>query len=189
VLPAALWKEALTPVTLNGKSTDYGFGWQLAQHPERGRVARHTGGWPGYTTFVSNYLDKDVTLVFLGNRELSGALTQGVYEAVKNIVFGLPYEFPKERKVAAIDKAVYDQYTGVYESEERKGFAISVTSSGGQLFLQATGQGQLEALPESATLFFVEDLPIKVEFQPAAGGKAPVMLLHQNGKHVFKRKG
>lgn len=188
LLPAALWQEALTPVQVGGKSADYGFGWAVVQHPERGKVLRHTGGWPGYTTSVTHYLDKEVVLAYLGNKELDGALTQGVYDAVRNIVFGQPYTFPAERKAAEIDKQLYELYIGSYESAERQGFVIDITVAEGQLFAQATGQGKIPLQPESSTRFFVPDLPIGMEFKGAAGAKAETLILHQNGQHAFKRK-
>ncbi len=191
LLPESLWKEALTAPELDGKSTDYGFGWQIVSNPQRGKVVRHSGGWPGYTTNNVLYLDKDVSLIFLSNKEQSQAVTQGAYDAVKDIVFGLPFKFPepvKAKAVANIDKKVYTRYTGTYEAVEMKGFELNVYEKDDHLFIQATGQGAIEIAPESQTEFFVPELPIGIEFVPKGEGPAPSLLLHQNGVHEFKRK-
>ena len=191
LLPASLWKEAHTAPVIDGKSTDYGFGWQIVMNPQRGKVIRHTGGWPGYTINNVLYLDKDVSLIFLNNKEQSPPIIQATYDAVKDIVFGLPFTFPeplKAKAVAAIDKKVYTRYVGTYTTEEMKGFELTVYIKDERLFVQATGQGAIEISPESETKFFVQELPIGIEFRAEAEGPATALMLHQNGVHEFKRK-
>lgn len=186
----ALWIEAITPPVINGKSTDYGFGFMVKQNLERGLVLMHTGGWPGYHTNNVLYLDKDVSLIYLSNKEESPDLTEAVYAAVKNIVFDKPAEFPKPlvQQVAEVDKSLYKLYTGTYTSSEMKGFELIVREKGGNLSIQATGQAEIEVKPEAANKFFVPDFPISLEFMPNDGKPAATLVLLQNGKHEFKRK-
>lgn len=190
LLPKELWKEALTPPQIDGKSTDYGMGWHIVNNPDRGKVIRHSGGWPGYITNNVLYLDKDVSFIFLSNKHLPGHLIQGTYDAVKNIVFGLPVQFPQplRQQEVAIDKKLYSHYVGTYVNEEMQGFELTITNKDGQLIAQATGQGEIEISPESETMFFVKNLPIKMEFKSSAGKDADVLVLHQNGKHEFKEE-
>lgn len=190
LISPALWKEAVTPPVIKGKSTGYGFGFLVAEHPERGRILTHNGGWPGYRTNNVLYLDKDVTLIYLSNKEQNPAITEAVYAAVKNIVFDKPVEFPKPlvQVVAKVDKSLYKLYTGTYESSEMKGFEIIVREKGTQLSIQATGQEELEVKPQTSNKFFVQDFPIVIEFVPNDGKPAATLVLHQNGTHEFKRK-
>jgi CubicO group peptidase (beta-lactamase class C family) len=190
LLPANLWKEAVTPPVIAGKSTSYGMGWEVVSNPERGRVLRHNGGWPGYITSNVLYLDKDVSLIYLGNKDMPGYLTQGTYDAVKNIVFGKEFKFPEplRQTVAAIDKGLYAKYVGTYITSEMPGFELTIKDKDGSLYAQATGQGEIELKPESETMFFVPDLPIKMEFKASGGKNADILVLHQNGDHEFKRK-
>ena len=60
--------EAFNPVTLKSDSISYyGFGWEIKTHPVMGRVVRHSGGNPGYTTRIARYLDADRTIIMLNN--------------------------------------------------------------------------------------------------------------------------
>jgi CubicO group peptidase (beta-lactamase class C family) len=190
LLPAALWKEATTAPVIDGKSTDYGFGFQVVQNPERGRVLMHNGGWPGYTTRNVLYLDKDVSLIYLSNKAASSSIMDGTWTAVKNIVFNQPAEFPKPlvQVAAEVDKSEYELYSGVYKSTEMPGFQLNVRADKGHLFIQATGQSEVEVVPEAQNRFFIPDYPISIEFLAEAGKPAPSLILNQNGKHEFKRK-
>jgi len=189
-LSAALWKEALTPPIIAGKSTDYGFGLGVNMSPERGLVLSHTGGWPGYTTRNVFYVDKDVVLIYLGNFELPEALTQQVWDAVKNIVFDRPFRLPVNitQVAVSIDSNLFRNNCGVYESVEMKGFELTIRQEGNHYFAMATGQGELELSPESETRFFVAGASIVLEFKPTHGKPTETMVLHQNGDHEFRRR-
>lgn len=45
----------------------YGFGWMLETHPELGKVVRHSGGNPGYSTHIVRYIDANKTIIMLCN--------------------------------------------------------------------------------------------------------------------------
>jgi CubicO group peptidase (beta-lactamase class C family) len=50
----------------SGAGCGYGLGWFLSDTP-RGRVARHAGGWQGFSTAMVRYLDEGVSAVVLSN--------------------------------------------------------------------------------------------------------------------------
>jgi CubicO group peptidase (beta-lactamase class C family) len=61
-------EEAFTPVTLNDGSTyPYGFGWGISTDSTMGKVVRHSGGWPGYSTHIRRYIDKGDCIIILTN--------------------------------------------------------------------------------------------------------------------------
>jgi CubicO group peptidase (beta-lactamase class C family) len=74
---AALYTEKLlkkssldqmwTPVKLNsGKTHSYGFGWGLGA--ARGhRIVEHGGAWQGFKTYISRYVDDQLTVVVFAN--------------------------------------------------------------------------------------------------------------------------
>lgn len=190
LLTPELWREATTAPVIDGKSTGYGFGLMIVQSPERGRVLRHTGSWPAYITNNVLYLDKDVSLIFLTNKEQADDVYDAVFEAVKNIVFDKPFSFPEPlvQKLAVVDPAIYSRYTGVYATAEMEGFELSITTKEGKLYLQATGQPANELSPESDNMFFIAGEPIKVEFKTDGNNSANILVLHQNGQHEFRRK-
>lgn len=60
--------EAFTSGTLNdGKPHQYGFGWFLESDSIDGRIARHTGGWPGYGNSLKRFLDHNNCIIILSN--------------------------------------------------------------------------------------------------------------------------
>jgi CubicO group peptidase (beta-lactamase class C family) len=52
----------------NGAGCGYGLGWFL-RSTHRGRVARHEGGWQGFSTAMVRYLDEGISAVVLANLE------------------------------------------------------------------------------------------------------------------------
>ena len=79
----ALWDAALRSGTLlsfasqdtmttlqhtrKGEPTETGLGWFIDGGGTNERVAHHSGGWPGYATFVLRFLDRPLTVVVLSN--------------------------------------------------------------------------------------------------------------------------
>jgi uncharacterized protein YneR len=62
-----------------------------------------------------------------------------------------------------------------------------VRNEGGRLFVQATGQGSVEALPESETKFFSNEVNAQITFVRGDDGKATHLILHQGGDHEAKK--
>lgn len=56
------------PMRLNkGDTSQYGFGWELSQHPVLGRIVKHSGDNPGYKTQIIRCIDARQTLIVLSN--------------------------------------------------------------------------------------------------------------------------
>lgn len=53
--------------TSKGEPTETGLGWFIDGGGTNERVAHHSGGWPGYATFVLRFLDRPLTVVVLSN--------------------------------------------------------------------------------------------------------------------------
>jgi hypothetical protein len=87
----------------------------------------------------------------------------------------------KERREIAIDAKLLDDYVGRYQLSPD--FALTITREGDRLFLQATGQPQLEIYPESNRDFFLKVVDAQVTFEPGPQGRATLLVLHQNGQH------
>lgn len=74
VLSAASLDKAYTPGKLNsGKATDYGYGVEFHANDKTGRIITHTGGWPGYQTMITRFVDQDKVLIILCNEETPDA--------------------------------------------------------------------------------------------------------------------
>ena len=69
ILSAASWRKVYTPVTLlSGNSYPYGFAWEV--YTLNGQeVHAHSGGVPGFATYIARYLSDDLSLIVLTNLE------------------------------------------------------------------------------------------------------------------------
>jgi CubicO group peptidase (beta-lactamase class C family) len=62
------WQQILTPGKPKDGNSDYGFGWHLINPPEKGRIAFHSGGWPGFMTYNEQGLDRNYSIIILRNK-------------------------------------------------------------------------------------------------------------------------
>ena len=67
ILKPESWAQIFQPVRLNsGNAYPYGFGWAIDDY--RGQVRQHhSGEWQGFCTYISRYLNDDLTIVVLDN--------------------------------------------------------------------------------------------------------------------------
>ena len=85
-------REVFQAATLNDQSkTSYGFGWQLADHPDFGKLVAHGGSWPGYKTFIDRHTTHDKTVIILQNH----GDVSSPYAAIRAILYNQPLPLPK----------------------------------------------------------------------------------------------
>jgi CubicO group peptidase (beta-lactamase class C family) len=73
--------EAFSPTQLNdGAVHQYGFGWGVAKDSILGKFIHHSGGWPGYATYIRRYIDRNDCFIMLSNNE-----GKGMRSAIKEI--------------------------------------------------------------------------------------------------------
>ncbi len=58
-------------ILASGKQSDYGYGVFLVDEPGKERLTYHSGGWPGYHTFILRFLDQPKSVIILSNNEYS----------------------------------------------------------------------------------------------------------------------
>lgn len=79
LLPPAVLKEMWTPVRLNdGKTSPYGYGWQVGDIRKHHFVG-HGGGIHGFTSFILRLVEDKLTVIVLAN---TGANPQGIAAGV-----------------------------------------------------------------------------------------------------------
>ena len=175
-----MMNEAFQPGILNdGKKTSYGFGWGLEDLRGAGKILHHSGGWPGYTTYIERNIEKDKTIIILRNHQVPGE----VLKKTRQILYDLKEEEKKEITVSA---DVLKQYVGEYELAPT--FTITVTVENGQIFGQATGEQKLELFAEKENLFFLKVVDAKIEFVKDEKGVVKSLVLYQNGQQVPGKK-
>ena len=61
-------EDAFTPMTLkDGKTSSYGFGWEIVSTDPSGKIVWHNGDNPGYKTQIMRFMGKKRTLIVLCN--------------------------------------------------------------------------------------------------------------------------
>jgi CubicO group peptidase (beta-lactamase class C family) len=71
LLKKSSFDQMWTPVVLSdGKPFPYGFGWRIKEVNGH-RLIEHSGGWQGFTTQISRYVDDRLTVVVLTNLDSS----------------------------------------------------------------------------------------------------------------------
>jgi CubicO group peptidase (beta-lactamase class C family) len=87
-LPAEVEVRMRQPVRLNeGRALGYGLGWGLSRYRDRD-VVYHTGGVPGFSSYLGRFLADGVTIIILSNRGLFDA--SGLAAEIANYMLRLP---------------------------------------------------------------------------------------------------
>jgi CubicO group peptidase (beta-lactamase class C family) len=175
VVSAASYQQMTTPGTLNdGSATSYGFGLGMGSLVGQPSVS-HGGGINGFSTMLAHYPDADLDVVVLSNTP--GGHVGRVAETIAKFALGIEGPEVLDEPIPAEDLATYE---GVYEL--RPGFEITVSSRGGQLFAQATGQGAWRMKAQGGHAFVASfDDNVRVEFV-VEGGTATTFILFQGGR-------
>jgi len=181
------WDRALYADTLvSQKSLDeiftpykggYGYGWSIGQRFDRQAIA-HGGGIYGFATQVDRFPADRVTVIVLSNVETAPAGRMA--NDLAAIVFGAPYEIPRERQAIPLEPSVLAQYVGQYKIATPP-IDIIVTGDGGKLLAQIAGRLKLTLLPESETTFFSRDVSAQITFVKDAAGQVTGLALRMDG--------
>jgi CubicO group peptidase (beta-lactamase class C family) len=92
---------------------------------------------------------------------------------------------PKEHKEVTVDPKLFDGYVGSYQLAPN--FILTVTREGDHLFVQATGQPNVEVFSEGDREYFYKLVDAQITFVTDGKGKATELILHQGGDHPAKR--
>jgi CubicO group peptidase (beta-lactamase class C family) len=188
-----IWDQALyTDKLVSQKSLDeiftpfksgYGYGWGIGKRFEHRQIS-HGGGIYGFATEVSRFPDDRVTVIVLSN--FQGAPAGLIANNLAAIVFGAPYEIPKERKEIALDPKVLEKYVGEYQIGTN--IVIAVSLENGKLVGQLGGQTKFVLLPVSETQFFSEDVNAQITFILSSEGNVTGFTLNQGGGNTPAKK-
>lgn len=172
-------EQVFTAGTLaNGTATKYGFGWMLDNHADYGKMASHSGGWPGYKTYIDRHLDNDKTIIILSNHEKVAI----PINSLRSILYNKPLPVKKERKEIALTNEQLQKFIGTYELQP--GFEMKISTDKDQLFAQLTGQNAFPIFAENETQFFLKVVDAQIHFVPNETGAITGLVLLQNGNKI-----
>jgi CubicO group peptidase (beta-lactamase class C family) len=177
-----LWPSTVREMLTPGLG-DYGLGLVVRGSPPYRRFA-HDGVDAGFVSSLVAYETGDGAVV-MTNGYQGGELANEIVNSI-----AAEYHWPDwphlERKRAAIDPNLLNQFVGTYQL--RPGFFLYISTEGGRLFSQATGQEKHEIIPQSDREFFFTVLDAVITFKADAGASPAQLTLHQNGAdHIATR--
>lgn len=159
LLAAGTTQKMLTPYMGN-----YGYGvWidSLDTHPR----IWHSGGIPGFRSFLSWYNEGEICIVVLSNNESNAQL---VANGLAGIMLNMTVVNPYVHKPAVINNAVIDNYVGTYQAPN----IIELIRKEHKLYRKVDGINDIELIPESDKKFFYGDgSDRQIEFVTDATGK------------------
>ncbi len=153
-----MMQEAFTPAVLNNsKNYNYGFGWLLNESQNFGRTMYHSGGWPGYVTYIERHPLTNKTIILLAN---AGA-ANGSIKAIRNILYNIVEKPPV---AITLDEQMLKKYVGVYLFEFPVKDSLHISLENGSLFASSASQEKHQLFAEAKDLFFRKGRDYKTKF-------------------------
>lgn len=184
------WDRALYTNTLvSQKSLDeiftpekdgYGYGWIIGTRFDR-QVIAHGGGIYGFATHIARFPADRLTVIVLSNVE--GASASRMANDLAAIVFGAPYELPRERRSITVEPGVLERYVGTYKIAAPP-VEVVVTYESGSMVADIGGQMKLALAAESDTTFFSRDVSAQITFVKDAAGQVTGLTLRMDGSEL-----
>lgn len=140
----------------NQEDRGAGYGIFIDQFFER-KVAFHTGNIPGYSSVMIRYLDDNINIIILANRETN---LDFLPKGLAAIMFDKEVVIPYPHTSITLKNKNLKQYIARFETP----FPFEVLEKGGKLYL-SFGR-EIELIPESNTKFFISepDADIQLEY-------------------------
>jgi CubicO group peptidase (beta-lactamase class C family) len=128
----------------------YGYGVMVGEN-QFGKFVTHSGGWPGYSTNLSRYLEGDRTIIVLSNNQSASTAISGT---IAHILFSKPVQIPYEHKPVNLDSATLKLFSGTYKI---RGSEINLAYRKGELFGLYGPERKVKILPESQSKVYTTD--------------------------------
>jgi CubicO group peptidase (beta-lactamase class C family) len=138
----------------------YGYGWYLSASSQRKYY--HGGGTWGYSSWLAYYPDDDVTIIILCN--VSTLPMDAIGSDIERMVFGLPFEMPKN--IDEIDPKSTDSklYTGDYVSDSGK-MNVRIFRDASDMYMQLSGNPAFQIYSKGNHRYFGKKVEIELEFE------------------------
>lgn len=159
------------------KEMRVGLGWHIRDNGKT-QIIWHNGGTGGYRTFCGFIKDKKIGVVVLSNMNISA----------DDIGFHLldgSYELKEIKENLAVKSDILEKYVGKYKLDK---VTITIIRKGEILVADIPDQAKLALFPESETIFFMREAPVKVTFKKDESGNVSSLIFSQGGKDTEAKK-
>jgi serine-type D-Ala-D-Ala carboxypeptidase/endopeptidase len=152
-----------------------GLGWFIS-HDHSNEIAWKNGETGGFATFIGFSSPARQGAIVLSNVIRTPA--RNVDHLGMRLIKGFPPL--KQRRQITLSPEVLAAYAGTFAGSPAVGITVrfAVRVRGSQLFVQATGEDELEAFPETETEFFGRDVDFQITFVKDADGKVNSLVVH-----------
>jgi CubicO group peptidase (beta-lactamase class C family) len=155
-------------------------GWHVLTVRDRDLIW-HNGGTAGYRTFIGFDPIARVGVAVLSNAgTAAGPDDIGRHLLDASLPLLVPPPAPKSRTEIALPAQALEPFVGRYQLAPE--IFVTVTRNDVHLFVQLTGQGRLEAFPETMKDFFLKVVDAQITFERDGQGKTTALVLHQGGR-------
>lgn len=170
--------EMFTMTTLNDSTKiKYGYGWEIDNHKEFGKIVYHGGGWPGYATFFARHISDDKTIIILQNHD---KITLPV-NLLRTILYG-----ENDTKKIVLNNEHLEKLVGAYELQP--GFIIDIERQINQLYGKTAGQPTLALIPETENSFLLEEIGAQIMFNFNTEGTVKSLTFSQGDMKMEGKK-
>ncbi len=158
-------KQVFTSGILKDKTkSNYGCGWFLEDLKDFGKIVKHSGGWPGYRTYIERHVDSDKTIIILQNHDdVSFAL-----DRIRRILYGKLLQEERVITEIKLSEEVADKYLGMYQIAEDN-YTHIMKRKEGYFTYENGGMSKMHFINE--TDFFNVNFPTDKHFIADASGK------------------
>lgn len=171
-------EQVFSITTLNDNTPiKYGYGWEIDNHTEFGKIVYHGGGWPGYATFLARHITNDKTIIILQNHDNITLPSN----SIRNILYG-KQETPK----MVLSAEQLQKCVGAYELQP--GFIIEIERQNDRLYGKTAGQPALELTPERENNFLLEEIGAQIMFNFNSDGTTKSLTFSQGGMKMEGKK-
>jgi hypothetical protein len=153
----------------------FGYGWFIDTLNGK-KVIGHNGGIFGFTADFLRIPEDNTCIIILCNK--NGNLDP-ITKSLVNILYGLPYELPQEKKSVDLPEDVLKEYVGEYWVSND--LHLNITLENGQLKGLLTGQPKVDLFAQRKDLFFLKVVDAQLEFMRDSSGKVEKVVLYQGG--------
>lgn len=178
LLKPATWAQAFTPYKLaDGKSTSYGYGWQMAKLRGANEIG-HGGDINGFSAYTLRLPEQKVYVVLLTNNDSDTDRARPVVVAKKAAALAIGKPYPDFRAVA-LDASMLAMYAGNYKLNEK--VSRTVKRDQDHLEILRSGRPALPIYPLGSDRFFNKNSVTVYRFDRNAAGAIAQLVVDDDG--------